>query len=393
MSGFRQAAHLLLVCLSPAGCSRTGGKGRVRCAATPPGRPSPRGAAIIGIVTALFQQWPTIALLGVFLAAAAIIGFFGIRMTYLARDLAAGTGLGEAVMGAVFIGAATSLSGITASVTAAGAGNASLAVSNSLGGIAAQTLFLVLGDLVYRRANLEYAAASVENMMMSAQLMILLCILLLAFTLPNVNYLGVHPASPLLILTYLFTVKALVDTHERPMWLPRMTAGTVRPKAEKVRRRRGQMYGLFVSFAACAAMVMLAGWLLAEAGTVIVARTGLSEGIVGGIFIAVSTSLPELVVALTAIRLGALTLAVGDIVGGNAFDTLFVAVSDLAYRQGSIYMAVDEAEWLWLGCAMLMNAVLLMGLMYRQRKGLANIGMESWLMLFCYIGAVGILLA
>jgi cation:H+ antiporter len=95
--------------------------------------------------------------------------------------------------------------------------------------------------------------------------------------------------------------------------------------------------------------------------------------------------LPELVVAVTAIRMGALTLAVGDIVGGNAFDTLFVAVSDIFYREGPIYAAVAQTEKVWLGAAMLMNAVLLMGLMYRERRGIGNIGLESALILLIYV--------
>ena len=121
---------------------------------------------------------------------------------------------------------------------------------------------------------------------------------------------------------------------------------------------------------------------------VIAERTGVSDGIVGGIFIAVVTSLPELVIAITAIRLGSLTLAVGDIVGGNAFDTLFVAVADMFYREGSIYSAIQAVEGVWLGSAMLMNAVLLMGLMYRERRGIGNIGMESSLILLIYLGTV-----
>ena len=330
---------------------------------------------------------------GLFLLSAAAIGFFGIRMTHLARDLAAATGLGEAFMGAVFIGATTSLSGIIASATAAWHGSASLAVSNSLGGIAAQTLFLVIGDLVYKKANLEFAAASVENMMMSVQLMLLLCILLIGFNIPSPTILGVHPASIALIVAYLFTVKLLFDTHEKPMWLPRMTQGTVAERKHSTRGSspRGTL-GLVVRFAFCAIAVGIAGWLIANSGMAIVERTGFSSGIMGGIFIAVTTSLPELVVAVTAIRVGSLTLAVGDIVGGNAFDTLFVAISDLFYREGSIFTAIAEPEKIWLGSAMLMNAVLLMGLMYRERKGFANIGMESVLIAVVYVGTVGLLL-
>ncbi len=326
---------------------------------------------------------------GLFLLAAVLIAFFGIRMTFAARDLAAATGIGEALMGAVFIGATTSLSGIIASATAAWHGEAGLAVSNSLGGIAAQTLFLVIGDLVYRKANLEFAAASVENMMMSVQLMVLLCILLIAFTLPGGSVLGVHPASVVLIAAYLFTLKLLVDTHERPMWIPRRVQGTVSESEQRARQRElRRKSSLAVDFAICAVMVAVAGWLIASAGMVIAERTGLSGGIVGGIFIAVITSLPELVIAITAIRMGSLTLAVGDIVGGNAFDTLFIAVSDFFYREGPIYSAVAAPERIWLGTAMLMNAVLLMGLMYRERKGIANIGMESALILLIYLGAV-----
>ena len=86
-----------------------------------------------------------------------------------------------------------------------------------------------------------------------------------------------------------------------------------------------------------------------------------------------------------------LSLAVGDIVGGNAFDTLFVAVADLFYRDGSIYQAISEQESVWLGTAMLMNCTLLLGLMYRERKGFANIGMESLMILLIYIGAISYL--
>lgn len=337
----------------------------------------------------MFEDSLTLAV-ALFAASALLIGYFGVKMTYIARDLAQASGLGEAFTGAVFVGAATSLSGIIASVTAASQGHASLAVSNSLGGIAAQTLFLVLGDLVYRKANLEFAAASVENMMMSAQLMLLLCLLLIAFITPQASVLAIHPISLLLVVAYLFTVKMLVDTHQRPMWLPRQVRGTVsqdqEPKAAA--SRASTPVQLALSFAGCAFVVGFAGWLIANAGFTVVQRSGLSEGVTGGVFIAVTTSLPELVIAITAIRAGALSLAVGDIVGGNAFDTLFVAVADLFYRDGSIYQAISEQESVWLGTAMLMNCTLLLGLMYRERKGFANIGMESLMILLIYIGAI-----
>jgi len=335
---------------------------------------------------------PFIAM-SLFLLAAALIGVFGIRMTYLARDLAAATGLGQAFIGAVFIGATTSLSGMVASMTAAWQGDASLAISNSLGGIAAQTVFLVLADITYRKANLEFAAASAENLMMSVQLLLLLCLLNIAFIIPDYNLYGIHPISPVLVIVYLFTVRLLADVHEKPMWIPRMTPGTVREskKSTGKSRNRARRKTLFLDFGVCALAVGTAGWLAATCGLVLVQQTYISAGIMGGIFIAIVTSLPELVVAVTAIRMGALALAVGDIIGGNAFDTLFVAAADLFYREGSIYLAIDVAEKVWLGAVMLMTAVLLVGLMYRERKGFANIGLESLLIFLIYLITVLVL--
>jgi cation:H+ antiporter len=144
-------------------------------------------------------------------------------------------------------------------------------------------------------------------------------------------------------------------------------------------------------FALAAAGVAVAGWALGKSGTVIAAETGLTDSFVGGVLIAVSTSLPELVTSLAAIRLGALTLAVSGIIGGNAFDTLFAALGDIAYRDGSIYHALSSREPALLSLALLMTGVLLLGMLHRERRGLANIGFESALLLVLYLGGVAYL--
>ena len=86
--------------------------------------------------------------IGVFLVAAIVIAIVGTRMAKVSDRLADRTGLGEAIMGAVFLGGSTSLSGIVTSVTAAASGHPELAVSNAVGGIAAQTAFLAIADLL-----------------------------------------------------------------------------------------------------------------------------------------------------------------------------------------------------------------------------------------------------
>ncbi|MDY6979338.1 MAG: sodium:calcium antiporter [Pseudomonadota bacterium] len=325
----------------------------------------------------------------IFLAAAVVIAIFGVRMTHVARQLAIRTRMGEALMGTIFIGASTSLSGIMTSVTTASYGYAELSVSNALGGIAAQMLFLAIADMFYRKANLEHAAASAENLMMTAFLIILLSILLFATTVPHISIYAIHPASPLLIIFYLFSIHILARTHQMPMWVPKNTRDTRHESTNKLSRRVPGVEKLWIQFAICAAMVAMAGWVLAQTGMQISQQTGLSQGVVGGVFTAISTSLPELVIAVAAVRMKSLTLAVGDIVGGNLFDTLFIAVSDFAYREGSIYAAISSTETTWLAITLIMSGILMVGLLHRERHGPGNIGWESVLLIIAYL--VGLL--
>jgi len=134
----------------------------------------------------------------------------------------------------------------------------------------------------------------------------------------------------------------------------------------------------------------ISGWVISLSGAEFIQRFGLSSSLVGALGTAVVTSLPELVTTLTAIRRGALQLAVGGIIGGNTFDTLFLVFSDVAYRDGSIYHAVGPTDLFWMATGLLMTVILLSGLILRQREGPARIGMESVLMMLVYAVAVSV---
>jgi len=336
------------------------------------------------------ELWSLGAAVAFFILAAALITVFGVTMSVAAGRLADQTGLGQAVMGAVFVGGSTSLAEIVTSVTAAAGGHPDLAVSNAVGSIAGQTAFLAVVDMAYRKANLEHAAASAENLVLGAFLVTLLAVPMLAMTLPDAGAWGVHLATPALVLIYVYGIRLVSKTHQMPMWYPRRTRETVSERSTGGAPRRGAG-GLWLRFALSAACVAPAGWLLTQSAVVLSARTGLSETVVGGLFTGLSSSLPELVTAVTAVRMGALTLAVGDVLGGNAFDTLILAASDLAYREGPIYRALAQEQLFLLALTVLLTGILLLGLLHRERHGIGNIGLESVLILGLYAGAFSLL--
>ncbi|WP_210396123.1 sodium:calcium antiporter [Motiliproteus sediminis] len=331
--------------------------------------------------------------LAVFVIAGLTIALCGVTITVRAERLAYSTGLGQAIVGAVFLGAMTSLSGLVTSLTAAYEGHPQLAVSNAVGGIAAQTTFLALADMAYRRANLEHAAASEANLVQGGVLIMLLAVAVLAGHTPDVTWFGLHPISVMLFGAYLLGLKLTSGAHQQPMWYPKQTHETHEEPQRQQRPPRRRLLRLWTEFLLLAVAVAVSGWVLAEASLELVALTGLSEGLVGTLFTATTTSLPEAVIAIAAVRRGALTLAVGDIIGGNTFDVLFLSLSDLFYRQGSIYHAVTHQQSFWLVLSLVMAAVLMLGMLRREKYGVANIGFESALMLLLYLGGVVVLVS
>ncbi len=338
----------------------------------------------------MIEALPLSAVVALFAALAAVVAVAGTRLTRLADILADRTGLGEAVAGGILLGMATSLSGTVVSLTAALDGRASLAFANGIGGIAAQTAFLALGDVVYRRANLEHAAADIVSLFQAALLILLLAVPLIAHAGPDLTIWSVHPASLALVAIYAIGTRSAARVRSGAMWEPVRTHLTRADIEDPASARAPGTLALALSFAGLGAVLAVAGYLLAQAGGRIADATGLSETAVGALLTAVATSLPELVTTLAAVRRGAVQLAVGGIIGGNSFDVLFLVLSDIAYREGSIYHAIGPGELFWLAVGQAMTAVLLIGLIVRERQGPGGIGVESVLLLALYAGAIAL---
>ncbi len=338
-------------------------------------------------------DFPLWAVVAVFLTAAVAVALAGTRMVATADRLADRTGMGEALVGGVLLGASTSLPGIVASVTAAAQGYPELAFSNAVGGIAAQTFFLAIADMVYRRVNLEHAAASLTNLTQAGLLIALLVFPFLAAAMPEVTVLGIHPATFAIFAGYVLGLRLAMRSRLDPMWGPTLTAETRTDIPDEPAGGGRLLLVLAGRFLLLAVVLAAGGYGIAASGAEIAARTGLSQSVVGAYFTALTTSVPELVTTIAAVRRGALTLAMGGIVGGNLFDTLFIASADVAYRPGSLYHAVPDAPYFLTGLCILMVAVLLLGMLRRERRGFANIGFESAIIFVLYLGGTGLMVA
>ena len=117
-------------------------------------------------------------------------------------------------------------------------------------------------------------------------------------------------------------------------------------------------------------VVTLAGTWLPIVGTRIADEMGWSRTFVGTLLVAGATSLPEVVVTLAALRLRALDMAIGGLLGSSLFDLLIIAVDDVFYTRGSLLADVSPVHAVTAFSAVMMSGAVIVGLVYRPRRRL-----------------------
>ncbi|QCU89815.1 sodium:calcium antiporter [Thiomicrorhabdus sediminis] len=325
----------------------------------------------------------------IFTIATLLIIIVGIKLTRLADALADQTGLGEALFGVLLLAGVTSLPDFAATLSAAVDSRADLAMSNVMGSMAINLVFLGIADIFYRKANLEHAAASPVNLMLAGLLIVLLSLPLISVFTPDSTFFTIHPITPIIVLAYLFGLHQVHRAQTKPMWFPRQTHQTVADEPEQ--HQHGNLTRVWIAFTILAILTGIAGWVLMEAAKNIADLTGMSETLIGGILTALATSTPELVTTIAAIRIGALTLAVSNIFGTNCFNILVVAAADIGYREGSIYHDMDPVQMTWGLISILMTATLLVGMVRRETYGIGKIGFESAFILGIYFISISLI--
>ena len=118
-------------------------------------------------------------------------------------------------------------------------------------------------------------------------------------------------------------------------------------------------------YAFAALFVVSAAIWLPFAAKEIAAQMGWYESFVGTILVALATSLPELVVTIAALKLGAVDMAVANLLGSNLFNILVLAVDDLFYTHGPVLANVSFIHSISAVSAVMMTGVAIVAILYR----------------------------
>ncbi len=121
-------------------------------------------------------------------------------------------------------------------------------------------------------------------------------------------------------------------------------------------------------------------------GDLLAEVTGLGRSFVGSIFIAMTTSLPELVISISALRIGAADMAIANLLGSNLFNMVILAIDDLAYPDGPLFSAVSRNHAITGTIAVVMTGIVVVSLMYRlEKKTALRIGWDALALILAYL--------
>jgi cation:H+ antiporter len=201
----------------------------------------------------------------------------------------------------------------------------------------------------------------------------------------NIGWLGLP--SLLLIVIYLISARILFSREKR-----RREADGKADQETVLLYESVKIRPTWIKFSVAAVAIIGSGIWLSYIGNEISVVTGWGTTFVGSILLAITTSMPELVVAVAALRFGGADLAMGNILGANMLDITYIGIMDLLYNEAPILASVSSSHLITIGLLIGMNLVLILGLKLRTpRKTFGIISWYSVVILGLYIyGAWGL---
>ncbi len=343
-------------------------------------------------------------LLTIFAACGSVIWIAGVKLADTTDILSSRLHLGKALGGIIVLAVATNLPELAITVSAALAGNLDVAVGNILGGIAIQTLVLVAMDIAMKeRVPLTYRAASLTLVIEALLVVAVLIVSIMATQLPG--SLIAARLTPGAVMIAVLWVIGLWLSSRASKGLPWQDASGTAPngqeetkghsqgKKDDASSNRGEStIRVALVFFASALATIAAGVLLERSGDAIADHIGLSGVLFGATVLAAATSLPELSTGITSVRMKDYQLAVSDIFGGNAFlPVLFLLAVIIS---GKAVLPDAKASDIYLaGLGVLLTCVYAAGLIFRPKRQIFRMGLDSLAVLVLYALGVGGLFA
>ncbi len=288
-----------------------------------------------------------------FLATAALVVLSGIRLSVYGDALGDRTGLGSGLIGLVFLAGVTSLPEVVVSLTSViqatePAQGADLATGNMLGSNVFNLLIFAFMALLFPR---KFKPQAMENPHTDSIIygLVMLGVFAVAFLTARLGGLRVPLIGcswPVLALPIAYAAM-LMREHRQHAAAPPDEGAKLPAETALAQQPAMRFYPIL---AWLCALIIGGGVLLSILGARMALPPeqggfGLEATLIGTLFLAISTSLPELVISFASIRLGFLEMSVGNVLGSNMFNLLIIFIADTALRGYSLLRQASSKHW------------------------------------------------
>jgi cation:H+ antiporter len=213
-----------------------------------------------------------------------------------------------------------------------------------LGSSMANMAILAIIDLLYRGKvwpSVELGHARVAAVAIALHSIITLTILTRSDI--QIGWVGLTP-----ILITVFYLVAVIWFRRMPLLArPGLEAPKIpmhQPTGWSAGAAELSMAGLWGRFGASALLILASAPIVTLSVKAMADATGIAQTFLGASLLGFTTSLPELISSIAAVRIGAYDIAVGNLFGSNTGNMAILLFSDLAYTGGPILEAVSPTH-------------------------------------------------
>jgi len=317
-----------------------------------------------------------------FAALALVIGVSGYFLSLYGDVIAEKTGLGGTWVGIAMLATVTSLPELVTGVSAVTYVHVpNIALGDALGSCVFNLLLIVLLDFLHRGASV-YTRISQGHILSAGFGVVLLGFMALNLVLYqhgiHLSFWHIGLYTPIIVLFYIFAMRT-VFRYEKAQRLEVVEEIAERyPKISLTKALTGFFFA--------AVVVFFAGIRLPVTAEHLAEAMGWQRSFVGTVFVALATSLPEVAVTISALRIGALDMAISDLFGSNLFNLVIIAIDDVAYLKGPLLANVSPVHLVTIQSAIMMTGIAIVGLLYRpQQRLFKTVGWGSLFMFIIYI--------
>ena len=299
------------------------------------------------------------------MAVAALIIYSGSNLSRYGDLISEKSGLGRAWVGLILIASITSLPELITGISSvAVAGVIDIAFGDVMGSCVFNLIILALMDPMHGTRPI-FLHAGQGHILSAAFAIAMIAVastaIMGADIIPSVMHISL--ITPVIIMIYIIGMRTLF-LYEKQV---------IREYVQEVAGIKGGYKDISLNkallfFSLNAVIVIVAAVFLPFIADEISKTTGLGSTFTGSVFVALATSLPEVVVSIAAIRIGALDMAVANMFGSNMFNVLVLAIDDIFYTKGPIFAGVSKSHSITGGIAILMTTIAIMALVYRPRS-------------------------